>query len=101
MIYIRLTSSVDLSDRFELNLCNPERVSKTQEKFLEALQFMLRKNHSDKLTFPRLTAVLTEMRTVTELYHKNNEEILIKNFQRGMLQVPPLFWELVTPTWRD
>lgn len=83
-------------DRFELDLHFPEQVRSTQARFLEALQWLLKQNHSDALTFPRLTAALTEMRTLTELYHKNNEQILIKNFQSSMLEIPPLFWELIT-----
>ena len=75
---------------------HPDQVRGAQERFLEALQWLLRQNHRDALIFPRLTGVLTEMRTLTDLYHKNNEQILIKNSQKGMLKIPPLFWELIS-----
>ena len=66
-----------------------------QENVLQALQYILKKNHpNDRLRFPRITHILTELRSITEYYHKHNVYIL-----SDVGQISPLLWEIFNLSW--
>ena len=63
------------------------------KSIMEALEYLLEKNHPDtNHMIARIILIMTDLRNVTEQYHKHNEKIL----QWTDMESAPLLWEVLT-----
>ena len=84
------------SDRCEVT--EPKKVWEIQERIQEALEYCFTKNHADqKYMFAKVVATVTELRNVTDQYHKYNDQLKVFT-STGAVNLPPLFFEVISLT---
>ena len=64
-----------------------------QMELVEVLAYLLQKNHPERpLMLAHILMVMTDLRTITEMYHKHNEKVL----SWTDMQQAPLIWEVMS-----
>ena len=70
------------------------------DELLAALRWLLSRSHpvNQGSVLAQVVGCLTELRSIQELSKNTVNQILEENINKGILKVPPIFWEMHSPT---